>query len=232
MANRSSPSVYGAGPISGQSYEGATDWRKYAEQEFTKDGIVFFSPMRAKEYLAKEQVLRGDPDAYTDLGLSNPKGIVTRDRFDCTTADLILMNLLPAEDQMEADRERARILLNEARTFAQHDMVGPIVVHPQELLDLIDRLAGRGNSSLGTMIEMGWADGARVPIVVVMTQKNPHYHAMVTEIGGYVVETLDSGIAMAKAILLPGQRASDAYQQTGFAHVERKTLAGEPFTSE
>lgn len=151
--------VYLAGPITGQSYEGATDWREYAYRDLKKAGITAFSPMRAKEYLKKEQTLSGAPDAYTGLGLSNPKGIVTRDRFDCMNADMILMNLLPAEES--------------------------------------------GVVSVGTMIELGWADAARVPVVLIMTEKNPMYHAMVTEMAGYIVRDLDSALTLVKAFLLP-----------------------------
>lgn len=152
-------SVYLAGPISGCTYEGATDWREYAKWKLETHGITAYSPMRGKEYLRTEKVLQGHPDAYVGLGLSNPKGIVTRDRRDCQACDIVIMNLLPAEET--------------------------------------------GIVSIGSMIEVGWADSIRVPIIVVMTEKNPHYHAMLTEIAGYVVKTLDDAIIVAAALLNP-----------------------------
>lgn len=60
-------------------------------------GIVGYSPMRAKDYLAAVGVLSGKPDAYADYVLSSAKGITTRDSWDVATCDLMLINLLGAE---------------------------------------------------------------------------------------------------------------------------------------
>jgi nucleoside 2-deoxyribosyltransferase len=158
--SRVSPTIYLAGPITGCSYGEAVDWREEARAALAPHGITCFSPMRGKQYLEKERVLRGDPEAYMETELSSPHGIVARDRFDCTTSDLVLANLLPAEET--------------------------------------------GITSIGTMIEFGWADLGRVPIIAVMSPKtNPHWHAMVTELAGWVVDSLDSGLLVARAILLP-----------------------------
>ena len=43
--------VYLAGPITGLTYDGATDWRAYAKARLAKFGIQAVSPMRAKEFL-------------------------------------------------------------------------------------------------------------------------------------------------------------------------------------
>ncbi len=117
---------------------------------------------------------------------------------------------------MRQDRELARLLI---ATMVFADAQGGQAPGADKLIALVDRLAARGNTSIGTMIELGWSDGFRTPTVVCMTPENPHYHAMVAEIAGYVVEDLDSGIAMAKAILLPGRRASEAYAAANFQHV-------------
>lgn len=177
--SRASPTVYLAGPISGQSYGGAVDWREQAIVRLGAAGIMAFSPMRAKEYLSKEQQLSGDPEAYVGRGFSCPKGIVTRDRFDCTTVDCVLFNLLPAEDT--------------------------------------------GIVSIGSMIEVGWADGAHIPIVMAMSKDNPHYHAMVTEIAGYLVPTFHEALSMVEAILLPnpGVDLSDLHLVPGSQKVGR-----------
>lgn len=164
--SRVHPTVYLAGPITGCTYSAAVDWREYARAQLQPAGITCFSPMRGKQYLEKERVLCGEPEAYMETELSSAHGIVARDRFDCTTSDLVLANLLPAEET--------------------------------------------GITSIGTMIEFGWADGARVPIIAVMTkQSNPHWHAIVTELAGWVVEYLDDGLAIAKAILLADPAANN-----------------------
>jgi len=55
--------------------------------------------------------------------------------------------------------------------------------------------------SIGSMIEIGWADAARVPIVLVMSENNIHYHGMVNEICSFKTNTLEDGISVCKAIL-------------------------------
>lgn len=143
--------VYLAGPITGTTYGGCTDWREYAIKELKKEGITGVSPMRAKTYLKKEEDIA---DEYT-TPLSCQKGITTRDRWDITSCDLVLANLLGAK-----------------------------------------------GVSIGTVIELGWADLSRKPIILVMEEEgNTHDHAMIREIGGYRVESLDEGLYIAKALL-------------------------------
>ena len=174
----SRPRVYLAGPITGLSFKGATDWRAWAKTELIMFQIDGFSPLRAKQYLKGEEKIDGSPLAYQDVHpLSAPKGICTRDREDVRRADVVLMNLLGAE-----------------------------------------------RVSVGSMIEIGWADAFRVPLVVVMEggvqyqalpvtdaatdvvalgKTNPHHHAMVNQLAGYVVGDLESAITVVKALVLP-----------------------------
>jgi len=145
-------SVYLAGPITGLSYMGATDWREYAAILLRGTGITPISPMRAKSYLAGEEELA---QSYSGHALSTPKGIVTRDRFDCQRAGVVLANLL-----------------------------------------------GASRVSIGTMVELGWADAARVPIVTVLPENdNIHNHAFIHELSGFVVPTLTEGLTLVRHIL-------------------------------
>jgi len=67
---------------------------------------------------------------------------------------------------------------------------------------LLVNFLGAERASLGSMIEYGWADAARNPIITVMEEGgNLHDHAMVRELTGFRVETLDEGLNVAKAIL-------------------------------
>lgn len=90
----SRPSVYLAGPITGLSYEGATDWREQAIQIFANAGIDAFSPMRSKTYLLQETYLG---DSYEDTVMSSQRGIYARDYYDCRTKDALFVNLLGAD---------------------------------------------------------------------------------------------------------------------------------------
>lgn len=63
-------------------------------------------------------------------------------------------------------------------------------------------LLGAKRVSIGTMIEFGWADAHRKPVVVVMEKAgNIHEHPMVRECTGFRVETLEEGIFILDRIL-------------------------------
>ena len=90
--------VYLAGPITGMTYKDCTDWRTIAKNSFADSGIKAFTPLRAKEYLDGLGVLSGTGEEYAHLGVfSTPQGIVARDYHDCTTCDVLLVNMLGAK---------------------------------------------------------------------------------------------------------------------------------------
>lgn len=60
---------------------------------------------------------------------------------------------------------------------------------------------GAQKPSLGTVMEIAWADLSRTPIVAVMEPGNVHEHAMICEAIGFRVDTLAEGLALVKAIL-------------------------------
>lgn len=85
--------VYLAGPITGLTYEDATDWRNVAAQALDSDKIETLSPLRGKNYLLGRGALHaGD---YPEV-MSTAKGINRRDFFDCTRSGAVLVNLLGA----------------------------------------------------------------------------------------------------------------------------------------
>lgn len=153
MANRQ---VYLAGPITGLDYKGSTDWRKIAKHELNRHGIGGLSPMRGKEYLAALGVLSGTGEEYAHLSvISNSRGVMTRDRYDATRCDVLLVNLLGAK-----------------------------------------------SVSVGTVMEIAWADLKRIPIVVAIEATgNPHEHMMLSEAYGYRVPSLQEALHITKLIL-------------------------------
>lgn len=60
-----------------------------------------------------------------------------------------------------------------------------------------------GKISIGTMIELGWADAQRIPVVVVMKENSAYNHPMLTNIASIIVPDLDMGIAAIESIILP-----------------------------
>jgi nucleoside 2-deoxyribosyltransferase len=66
---------------------------------------------------------------------------------------------------------------------------------------VLANLTGTTRASLGTAIEFGWADANQIPVVLVARPGEEHYHAMLTEIAGWVVPTLDEALAVIDAVL-------------------------------
>lgn len=148
--------VYLAGPISGLSFAGCTIWRDYAAKTLNERGIRAMSPLRGKEYLAALESISGHGNEYAHMGvLSTSRGVMTRDRFDATRCDVLLVNLL-----------------------------------------------GATAVSIGTVMEIAWADDNRTPIVCAMEDTgNPHEHMMINEALGFRVPTLDEALHVTTAIL-------------------------------
>lgn len=67
---------------------------------------------------------------------------------------------------------------------------------------MLCNLLGATQVSIGTMIELGWADLARVPVVLVVERAgNIHEHAFVRQLSGYRVDTLEAGLDLIGAAL-------------------------------
>ena len=113
--------------------------------------------MRAKEYLANLDRISGHGRDYSHLGVfATSRGVMTRDRWDCTRCDVLLVNLLGAK-----------------------------------------------SVSVGTCMEIAWADLSRIPIVCAIEKDgNPHEHMMVNEAIGLRVESLDAALDTVKAMLV------------------------------
>jgi nucleoside 2-deoxyribosyltransferase len=62
---------------------------------------------------------------------------------------------------------------------------------------------GASKVSIGSVMEIGWADAWRKPIIVVMEKDNVHSHAMIREVAGYIVSNLDEAIKIVIAVLSP-----------------------------
>lgn len=148
------PSIYLAGPIAGQSYDNATEWRDEVTTIFNSSGIECFSPLRAKTYLARETSIA---DSYDTIVMSSQRGIYARDFHDCRTKDAIFINLL-----------------------------------------------GTTRVSIGTVMEIAWGAAFNKPMVLVMEKENNlHDHAMIREACPLTVPTIEEGIHLMKALLLP-----------------------------
>lgn len=90
--------VYLAGPITGQSFQGSEEWRDIfkilAGQSKLAGRVEFYSPLRGKDYLFNEVKIQ---DCYEQHLFSTQRGILTRDYFDVTTSDALVVNFTNAD---------------------------------------------------------------------------------------------------------------------------------------
>lgn len=85
--------LYLGGPIMGCTYGECTDWRKYVSEKLPPF-IKAISPMRGKEHLSEQTVIR---ELSEKSLLTSSRGIITRDRFDVTRSSALLMNFFGAK---------------------------------------------------------------------------------------------------------------------------------------
>ena len=69
---------------------------------------------------------------------------------------------------------------------------------------LLVNLLGAKKRSIGSVIEIAWADAFRKPIILVMEKTgNPHEHTLLKQLANFIVHNLDDAIELVKKILLP-----------------------------
>lgn len=69
---------------------------------------------------------------------------------------------------------------------------------------LIINVLGAKTVSIGTVLEIGWADSFGIPSILIMEEEgNIHDHPMIRESVGFVVQTIEDAALIASAILLP-----------------------------
>ena len=69
---------------------------------------------------------------------------------------------------------------------------------------ILINLLGAEKVTIGTMIEIGWADAHRIPIILVMEKScNVHDHPMVRECAGFRVTNLEDALKVLEAVLMP-----------------------------
>ena len=114
--------VYLYGPITGKTYAGASDWRDWMTDQLKPHGIVTYSPLRAKHYLASMQELSGHGRDYAHMGvLSTQQGVVTRDKFDVHRVDMLAGNFL------DADRVSIGSMMEQAWAHKEHKPIAAAV---------------------------------------------------------------------------------------------------------
>jgi nucleoside 2-deoxyribosyltransferase len=149
--------VYLAGPIAHATYGEVTDWRNAVTRLFAYFGVQAVSPMRDKpQHLFGDLVL--GTGGYDGSPLTVAPAVVSRDRNDVRSVDVVLMNLAPSIET--------------------------------------------GKVSVGSMVELGWADAQRTPVVLVMQPAgNPHEHLFVRQLCGHQTADLATACGLVLSLL-------------------------------
>ncbi len=68
---------------------------------------------------------------------------------------------------------------------------------------LFANFLGATVASVGSVLEVAWAEDAGNPVIIAMENDNVHSHAMMNELG-IIVPDLDTSIQVIKSFLIPG----------------------------
>ncbi len=88
--------IYLAGPITGCTFDGCTEWRDLVRNTVPKH-IKTLSPMRGKAHLKAKSTGEVIKDHYKGDHMASVKGINTRDYFDVSRCDLVFVNFIGAK---------------------------------------------------------------------------------------------------------------------------------------
>ena len=170
--------VYLAGPITGLDYAGATDWREFATLHIANN----LSPGQFNKATGKIFALH----TQTGIEVLSPMRAKTALKSVGTfTAD--------------GDAYNGVCLMSSDRGIMTRDRFDSMRCDV-----LLVNLLGAKKVSIGTVMEIAWADSNRTPIVCAMEPDgNPHEHGMIKEALGFRVPTLEEAILIVKSILLP-----------------------------
>jgi nucleoside 2-deoxyribosyltransferase len=182
-------------------------------------------PLQHAPYPALYPDLNEDGSASTTAVIRIPSLVITQNAPTCYLAGPITgLTYAGAIDWREYARERLHAMgivglspmrgktyLSREETigdaYAQHPLSTRTGILTRDRFDvmrcdlLLVNLLGAERVSIGTAMEVAWADAFRKPVVLVDTDGSTHDHAFIRAIAGYVVPTLEAGLNIVDAVL-------------------------------
>lgn len=203
--------VYLAGPITGLSYDGCTEWREDVKTKLwdrSRGRIEGYSPMRSKTHLSGERAIA---DGYAGHVLSCDRGIMARDHNDVITSDLLFVNLLGAE------KASIGTAMELAWAYDRHIKTVVAIEDGRSIDDIEEMIADylhdyRFERNDGTKAQLHpddheiFADVVRGFLNKIgwkPTIKNVHDHCMLREATSFRVNNLEAAIDVTLKALLP-----------------------------
>jgi len=113
---------------------------------------------------------------------------------------------LEGRDRIEGSYDRHPLATDRAITGRdRHDcMTSDLIVF---------NFIGALKASVGSCIELGWADAFRKPAILVIDEGNPHDHPMVRELCAWHVGSLQVAADVCEAVLLPTSGAGTTLRE-------------------
>lgn len=165
--------VYLAGPITGLTYNGATNWREQVALELADMGHIGVSPMRGKDYLR---------EVYQDKELS--KGTMTG--YGQHGGALPALSLTS-----EIELQKA---------YEQFPMSGEQGIFGRDTFDvrhcevILANFEGADKVSIGTVMEVQRGYDLDRYVIVIMANNSVHDHPFVRRAASIVVPTLEDAM--------------------------------------
>lgn len=172
--------VYLAGPITVLTFDGAEDWRAYVKERLENNGNSYFDPSTGTHKFV--------PGSFKTTGVK-------------ALSPLRNQEYLRSAGELTAEAKeclRYQCPLTTARGLTVRDRDDAMKCDV-----LFVNLLGAKKVSVGTVMEIAWADAVRTPIVVAIEPdgSNVHEHAMINEAIGFRCPTLDEAIRVTRSIL-------------------------------
>src|SRR5882672_4250192 len=179
--------VYLAGAITGLTAAEAIDWRDKVKHDLAFNKRLVEEGLYPSHTVGQEEAPEGFRYAY------DPTGIVG---FSPMRAKDYLLERGVLSGHPEAYEDQ---VLSSAKGILTRDRWDVMKNCDLVLVNLI----GATKVSIGTVMEIAYADANRTPCVVAMEDDNVHHHAMLDTAVGWIAKDLDFAVEIVKAILLP-----------------------------
>ena len=85
--------VYLSGPITGQTFEKAEDWRTETASRLRAAGFHVLDPLRGKSFLSHQVKPIGDKPYPRSNPTLSDKALLRRDKLDVLSSNIVLVNL-------------------------------------------------------------------------------------------------------------------------------------------
>lgn len=96
------------------------------------------------------------------------------------------------------DISRAAIMSNQRAIYSRD--YNDVITSQAIIVNLLNTT----KVSIGTVMEIAWADQARIPVILVMEEKgNIHEHSMLREASSFRVDNIEWASDIARSLLLP-----------------------------